>query len=66
MPVHDKILKKKLQYMLSGTDCDVFKGGTHHGALGLNLRFSTLRTSYRARRVFVSHVGPVPYAVRRI
>jgi hypothetical protein len=45
--VHDKILKKKLQYMLSGTVCDVFKGGTHHGALELSLRFSKLRTSYR-------------------
>ena len=29
----DEILKKKLQYTFSGTVCDVFEGGTHHGAL---------------------------------
>ena len=44
--MYDDILKKKLQYTFSGTVCDVFKGGTHHGALGLSLRFSTLCTSY--------------------
>jgi hypothetical protein len=39
VPGHEKVLKKKLQYTLSGTVCDVFKGRTHHGALGLSLRF---------------------------
>ena len=43
--MHDKILKKKLQYTFSGTVCDVFKGGTHHGALGLSFRLTTLDTS---------------------
>ena len=37
--LYDKILKKKLQYTFSGTDCVVFKGSTHHGGLGLSLRF---------------------------
>ena len=44
--MYDKILKKELQYTSNGTDCDVFKGRTHNGALGLSLRFSKLRTSY--------------------
>ena len=41
--MYDKILKKKLQYTFSGTVCDVFKGSTHHGALGLSFRLTTLR-----------------------
>jgi hypothetical protein len=32
--VHDKSLKKKLQYTSNGTMCDVFKGSTHHGGSG--------------------------------
>ena len=47
MSVHDKILKKELQYTSNGTVCDVFKGSTHHGGLGLSFRFSTLRVAYR-------------------
>ena len=45
--IYDKTLKNKLQYTFSGPVCDVFKGGTHHGALGLSFRLTTLDTSSR-------------------
>ena len=48
--MYDKILKKKLQYTFSGTDCDVFKGSTHHGGLGLSFRFSKLCAPYLTKR----------------
>ena len=37
---------------------DVFKGGTHHGALGLSFRLTTLRTSYSAGVVKKGWVSP--------
>ena len=45
--MYDNILKKKLHYTFSGTVCDVFKSGTHHGGLGLSFRLTTLDWSYR-------------------
>ena len=45
IPVHDKTLKKKLQYTFSGTDCDVFKGRKHHASWEARRNFSIESTT---------------------